>query len=142
MLLGLGGIVLGDIIDGETIDEEPPNENSGSLSPSPVRSLEWLRISIALKGRRLEAREYEEGADLVEVEVGDGALAGKTKLGSGRGPGLFIRGDGGGCETLSIVVVCKGPLSTSSPLNDILPGEVAAAILSLPHGGQCQHPAN
>lgn len=94
MLLGLAGMVFGDTNDGETDDDdEEPKENSGSLSPSPVRSFEWLRISIALRGRRPEAREYEEGADLVEVEVGDGALAGKTKLGSGRGPGLLSRGD-------------------------------------------------
>ena len=93
ILLGLAGMVFGDTNEGDTDDDEEPKENSGSLSPSPVRSLEWLRISIALRGRRPEALEYEEGADLVEVEVGDGALAGKTKLGSGRGPGLLSRGD-------------------------------------------------
>jgi hypothetical protein len=134
MLLGLAGIFFGDASDGD------PNEKAGSVSPSPAtRSLDWLLISIALSGRRPEALEKEEGADLEAVEGGgDGALAGKTKLGSGSGPGLFSRGDGGGCKTLSTIVVRKGPLPRSNPLNDILPGEVAVAILSLPHGGQCQ----
>lgn len=141
MLLGLGGIVLGDTSDGDADVEDEPKENSGSLSPSPVRSFEWLRISIALRGRRPDAREKEVGADRMEVEVGDGALAGKTKLGSGSGPGLVNRGDCEDCETLSTVVEWKRLLSRSIPLNDILPGEAAAAIVSMPHGGQFRLPA-
>ncbi len=39
------------------------------------------------------ALENDDGADLEDVAGGEGALAGNTKQGSGKGPGLFIRVD-------------------------------------------------
>jgi len=135
MLLGRAGIVLGD-----ARAEDPPNEKAGSCSPSPAAcslkpSLEPLLISIALEGRRPEDLEYDAGADLGDVDGGEGAFAGKTKQGSGRGPGLFSRGDSCDGGRSSSVVVRNGPLASSNSLNDIVPGDVAAAILTLLRSG-------
>lgn len=139
-LLGRAGMVLGDIC-GVSSDGEP-NENAGSCSPSPdARSFDLLRVSIALSCRRPDALEKEDGADLEPV-IGSGndSLAGKTKLGSGRGPGLFNRDECDG-ETLSSVGVRNWSWPRSIASTDILLIDIAAAIQILPHGGRCQLPA-
>lgn len=75
-----------------------PKEKAGNLSRSPCRALDssFEPRDIAEVGLLPVALEKDDGADEDEGE----ALAGKTKLGRGRGPGLFSRG--GVWEPLSV----------------------------------------